>query len=199
MGGHEPKDAKPPPLEWLGRGVAVFFCLFMCIILGAGGAVGILALWLPPWRRMEMTYLATAIYAVGAPGEYFSLHFLNHRLERILQVDLIELALEQKVFSGAVRPLISLWWASHFVLAVLLAHWLAEYYLKAGGAHTTAWFYSMAIFVRFAGAMAANFYMLLAVAALWRDAQLLRQVWRLRLLVDLGAALVPLPALRLWW
>jgi hypothetical protein len=182
-------------LEGLGRGFAVYFSLFVCIVVGGGGAVVILFLWAPAWYRPDATAIATLIYLAAAPGEYFSLYFLGAKLDRVMDAELVELALEQPVLPLSSRPFVAVWWGAHFMLSILLAHWLAEYYQEAGGSHPGAWVYVLSIFARFAGAFAANFFMLLALAALWRNGHFLRQVWRLRLLVDLACVFLPLPAL----
>ena len=197
MGSFNQPPARASLLERLGRGAAIYFALFLCALILGGGAVAALVVWLAVGHHFNLNCIVTATYIVVCPFELRSLRFLSNQLEG--EKGLVELALEQRDFGAAMRPLVALWWAAHFMAAVLLANWLGEFYLLAGGGHAEKWAYFASLFVRLAGAIAANYFVLLTVAAIWRDAELLKLVWSLRLLVDLGVAFVPLPAMRLWW
>ena len=196
-GNFDQPPARTSLLERLGRAAAVYFALFLCVVILGGGALAAIVSWMAVGHHFNLNCILTATYLVIAPLEYQSVRFLGDQLD--CGEGLVELALQQWKVRLAVRPLVALWWAAHFMAAVVLANWLGEYYLRAGGGHAGNWVYFASLFVRLAGAIAANYFVLLTAAAIWRDAQLLRVIWSLRLLVDLGVAFVPLPTMKLWW
>lgn len=126
----------------------------------------------------------------------FSFRFYARSLNGASHPVPISIALRQRRWPSMMKPVVALWWLAIGAGMVLGAEWVIRQY--AGFREDQKLVrYAATVGVLFASAVAANTYLLLAVAAVARSPGLLRAIWRGRIVVDLAAAfllpLAPLP------
>jgi hypothetical protein len=126
-----------------------------------------------------------------------SVRFYGRNIEGATHPVPIHIAMRQPHWPVAFRPLVALWWISIAAGMVLGAERILREYtgFRADQQYIR---YAMTVGVLFASAVAANAYLLLATAAIARSPGVLRAVWRVRIVLDLGAAFL-LPLITLPW
>ena len=96
----------------------------------------------------------------------------------------VELGLQVATLHWLVRPVLSLWWCTHFAAGFWLVsathHWIADAFDRPGAAALVVF----PLLVHLAFNVAANLYLILSVAALYPDEWLLRRLWSARVQVN---------------
>ncbi len=102
----------------------------------------------------------------------------------------IAMAIRLPHWNGLIRPLVAVWWLSHFAAAAFLGHVVAS--IAARGLNNVGWMLSvpLTLLATFAFLFAGNLYLMLAVAACVRMPGVWLIVWRHRFFVDLVLAAV---------
>ncbi len=100
----------------------------------------------------------------------------------------IAMAIRLPPWHGLVRPLVAVWWLSHFAAAAFIGHVVAS--IAARGLNNPGWMLSvpLTMLATFAFVFAGNLYLMLAVAACVKRPGLWLIVWRHRFFLDLVLA-----------
>lgn len=101
----------------------------------------------------------------------------------------VEMALRMPIPSGILRPLMFLWWLSHFAAGLVLAY-LMHGWLNHGIRNPTLFTICIPIALHLSFMVAANIYLTLTVATLGVKESTVASVWRMRFAIDLLLALV---------
>ena len=127
----------------------------------------------------------TAAWVILAPLEFAAGLFLKRRLDRYPAVTVDQVALEQHSWPLALRPIVAMFWLAHSVAAVWAAGVYADM-VRRDAAYTLPLVSTLfPAAARLVAAFASNLYLLLALGALVRRRDLLRQAWKVRLPSDI--------------
>jgi len=100
----------------------------------------------------------------------------------------IAMAIRLPPWHGLIRPLVAVWWLSHFAAAAFLGHVIAS--IAARGLNNPGWMLSvpLTMLATFAFLFAGNLYLMLAVAACVKRPGVWLIVWQYRFFLDLVLA-----------
>lgn len=100
----------------------------------------------------------------------------------------IAMAIRLPPWHGLIRPLVAVWWLSHFAAAAFLGHVVAT--IAARGLNNPGWMLSvpLTMLATFAFLFAGNLYLMLAVAACVKRPGVWLIVWRYRFFLDVVLA-----------
>src|SRR5688572_14339472 len=166
--------------------------LIFASFLGVGLFIMVPIVLLSEGKRLQPRnhVLVWVAWGIAALVKALSLRFYGGGLEHATHPVPVSIAMRQRSWPLTLRPLAAAWWLANAAAMVALAEWvLGQYVFFTPTIGQTTFRFVCTAGVLFSSALAANTYLLFAVAALFNNRRWVLAVWRVRILLDLAVAI----------